>query len=157
MNAAAGASAVILTPCGWLRLSARDEALVGAEFAVQGGPQAPAGGVLSAAAEQVLAYFDGRLRAFSIPLQLSGSAFQLRVWSALGEIGWGVTHSYGVLARALGTSARAIGGACRDNPVALLVPCHRVVATHGLGGYMGARSGPHTRIKAALLAHERAA
>lgn len=156
MSPVLGTSAVLTTPCGALRLCARGDALVSAEFLAAATPIAPASVVLRAAAEQVRAYFNGRLRVFSVPLRLSGSRFQLRVWAALGGIGWGTTRSYGALAQLLGTSARAVGGACRANPVVLLVPCHRVVAAHGLGGYMGAACGPQTGIKAYLLAHERA-
>ena len=67
----------------------------------------------------------------------------------------GKTLSYGVLAKKLDTSARAVGNACRANPVPIIVPCHRVVASNGMGGFMGKRSGSPLDLKHWLLAHER--
>jgi len=82
------------------------------------------------------------------------SPFRQKVWRALRRIPRGTTRSYGALARELRTSARAVGGACRDNPLPLVVPCHRVVAHGGPGGFMGARAGFPMRVKQWLLAHE---
>ncbi len=79
-----------------------------------------------------------------VPLHLPGSAFQQRVWQALQDIPSGQTLSYGQLARILRTSPRAVGNACRANPIPLFVPCHRVVAAHDLGGFMGKH--PHGTI-----------
>ena len=86
------------------------------------------------------------------PLDLKGSDFDLRVWRAMARIGWGETQSYGALASRLGKpgAARAVGGACGRNPIPILVPCHRVVAARGLGGY----SGGGAEVKRWLLAHE---
>jgi len=86
-------------------------------------------------------------------LQPSGTPFQRRVWKALGEIPVGQVCRYGELATRLGTGARAIGNACRANPIPILIPCHRVVAAHGTGGYMGKEAG-HLARKDWLLAHE---
>lgn len=97
-------------------------------------------------------YFRGR--APELPeLDLRGSAFDRRVWAALLEIPWGETCTYGALAARLGAAgaARAVGSANGRNPVAILVPCHRVVAARGLGGYAGGLA-----IKRWLLAHETA-
>lgn len=90
-----------------------------------------------------------------LSLDLHGTPFQQRVWQALCTIPWGETLSYGELARRLGSSPRAVAGACRANPVPLLVPCHRVTAKQGLGGYMGQSSGEGLAIKQWLLRHER--
>lgn len=90
-----------------------------------------------------------------VPLALEGTPFQRRVWRLLQRIPSGHTASYGKLARRLGSSPRAVGGACRANPVPIVVPCHRVVSSTGLGGFMGRRAGPAMRIKERLLAHER--
>lgn len=91
------------------------------------------------AREQVLAYLDGRRRSFSLPLAPGGSDFQRQVWAALLRIPWGETRTYGELARRLGRegAARAVGTANGANPLPLLIPCHRVVAASGLGGYSG--------------------
>jgi methylated-DNA-[protein]-cysteine S-methyltransferase len=108
--------------------------------------------LLSESVEQLEAYFDGRLRRFSLPLRPPGSGFRQRVWSRLRSIPYGETETYGALARQLATSPRAVARACAANPLPILVPCHRVVAARGgLGGYSGG-DGPD--IKAALLGLE---
>lgn len=100
-------------------------------------------------------YFGNPGMSFRLPLKLDGTAFQQRVWRALQRIPAGRTLSYGVLAKKLDTSARAVGNACRANPVPIVVPCHRVVAANGMGGFMGKRSGSSLNLKHWLLAHER--
>ena len=102
-------------------------------------------------------YFrDGRA-GLDLPLAPAGTPFQHRVWQALRAIPPGSTRTYGELARELGTSARAIGGACRANPCLIAVPCHRVVARDGLGGFAGERGGKRLAVKRWLLRHEGAA
>ena len=94
--------------------------------------------LLAGARRQLQDYFAGRRREFDLPLNPAGSAFQLRVWLALRDIPCGQTVRYGDLAHRLGSSPRAIGGACARNPLPIIVPCHRVVAADGsLGGYSG--------------------
>jgi methylated-DNA-[protein]-cysteine S-methyltransferase len=104
-------------------------------------------------ARRVDAYFDGDLAAFDgVELDTGGTPFQRRVWGALRAIEPGRTCSYGAIARAVGapSAVRAVGAANRVNPVAILVPCHRVVASDGeLRGYAGGLDR-----KAWLLAHE---
>ena len=95
---------------------------------------------LQRAARQLKEYFAGRRKTFDLALDLQGTAHQRRVWRALLEIPFGQTLSYGQVARQLGTpgSARAVGHACASNPVWLVVPCHRVIASDGgLHGYGG--------------------
>ena len=89
-----------------------------------------------------------------VPLNPAGTSFQKRVWSGLMAIPNGETMTYGELAKKLGTSARAVGGACRANPIPLLIPCHRVVAANGDGGFSGHTQGHWLDIKRWLLAHE---
>ena len=103
---------------------------------------------------QLRDYFADPRKGFSVPLALRGTPFQRRVWRALMTIPPGEVRTYGLLARHLGTSARAIGGACRANPVPVIVPCHRVVASRGLGGYAGHTGGDVLAIKDWLLEHE---
>jgi len=96
--------------------------------------------ILSDAAAQLTAYFAGELREFALPLRLDGTPFQTRVWQALLEIPYGVTLSYSGLAARVGRpgAAQATGRAVGQNPVAILVPCHRVVGGDGgLTGYAG--------------------
>ncbi len=94
----------------------------------------------SEAARQLEDYFDGKRTEFDVPLRLAGTPFQRRVWAALAEIPYGETASYGQLAGRIGqpTAARAVGLANGRNPVAIIVPCHRVVGSDGsLTGYGG--------------------
>lgn len=103
-------------------------------------PHSDAARVLALAGEQLAAYFDGSLHAFDLPLAPRGTPFQQRVWSALRDIPYGMTISYGELARRIGKPAavRAAGGANARNPLALVVPCHRVIGSDGsLTGFGG--------------------
>jgi len=95
---------------------------------------------LKAAAEQLDAYFAGELTAFDLPLAPVGSQFQQRVWTALRQIPYGQTESYGEVAERIGSpgAARAVGLANAKNPIGILIPCHRVVGANGsLTGYGG--------------------
>jgi methylated-DNA-[protein]-cysteine S-methyltransferase len=103
---------------------------------------------------QLRAYFKDPQHRFSLPLDPRGTAFQLAVWAALRRIPVGETRSYGELAKLLASGPRAVGGACRVNPLAVVIPCHRVVASHGIGGFMGVTKGRGLRLKRHLLAHE---
>ncbi|HUP92458.1 MAG TPA: methylated-DNA--[protein]-cysteine S-methyltransferase [Solimonas sp.] len=101
---------------------------------------------------QLVAYFAGELREFTLPMAPSGTSFQQTVWKALLDIPYGRTESYGALARRIGmpTAARAVGMANGHNPIGLIVPCHRVVGSDGsLTGYGGG-----IERKQWLLAHE---
>lgn len=103
-------------------------------------------------AREIGEYFAGHRRVFDVPLAPQGSPFQHRVWDALLRIPFGATRSYGELAASLGRpgSARAVGRANATNPIAVIVPCHRVIGSNGdLTGYAGGLP-----IKHALLRHE---
>lgn len=94
----------------------------------------------AAAREQLDEYFAGRRREFDLELDLRGSVFEQRVWAALREIPYGETRSYGQIATAIGApgQARAVGAANGRNPIAVVVPCHRVIGADGsLTGYAG--------------------
>ncbi len=105
-----------------------------------------------AAVAQVVEYLAGKRTGFALPLDLRGTPFQKKVWQELLRIPYGETRSYHEVAHAIGepSAARAVGGASGANPVALIVPCHRVVAARGLGGYAGGLA-----LKRHLLALER--
>jgi methylated-DNA-[protein]-cysteine S-methyltransferase len=103
---------------------------------------------------QLNAYFKNPLFKFTVPFELEGTVFQQTVWQQMQRIPVGKTRFYGELAQELGSSARAIGGACRRNPVPIVIPCHRVVAAQGLGGFAGDTSGLLIQIKKWLLEHE---
>jgi methylated-DNA-[protein]-cysteine S-methyltransferase len=106
-------------------------------------PQAPrlsADAVLAAARRQLTEYFAGRRRTFVLPLSVTGTEFERRVREALSGVAYGATVTYGQLARSVGKpgAARAVGAALGRNPLAVVVPCHRVVAAGGgLGGFAG--------------------
>lgn len=125
--------------------------LEGQEFdAVRDGADHP---VCRLAAAELQAYAQGRLQRFSVPLDLRGTPFQRRVWEALLQIPFGETRSYGQIATGLGNprAVRAVGGANHNNPVAIIVPCHRVIGASGaLVGYGGGLA-----LKERLLAFER--
>lgn len=108
--------------------------------------------LLRQAKSQLEAYFDAASRSFELPLAPAGTPFQRRVWARMAEIPYGETMTYGAMAAALDSSARAVGMACGTNPIPLIIPCHRVLAANGLGGYSG-EGGVET--KAALLRLER--
>jgi methylated-DNA-[protein]-cysteine S-methyltransferase len=140
-----------LTPLGEITVSEEDGTVVALDWG-RGRDQTRTPLLLEAAA-QLQDYFDGRRIGFNLPLAPAGSAFQRRVWSALCAIPLGDTRSYGDLARDLASSARAIGQANGANPIPILIPCHRVVASGGaLGGYSG---GEGQATKRWLLEHER--
>ena len=136
--------AVLDTPLGPLALVSDGAALTAATF----GPPPDAARaaepgtdlVLAAALRQLAAYFDGDHAPLTVPVAPRGTPFQRRVWSALAEIPRGETVSYGALATRLGQpgGAQAVGAANGQNPVAVVIPCHRVVgADGGLVGYAG--------------------
>jgi len=146
------------SPVGILSAEAGDDGLLGLTFDDRGptppGPSARARAHLAAAAAALDDYFAGRAPRRLPPLDLRGTPFQRSVWEALLGIGWGEVSTYGELALRLGCpgAARAVGGANHENPVAILVPCHRVVGASGkLGGYAGG-----LELKRWLLAHETA-
>ena len=135
---------IVESPIGELVLSGDATALTGLHMGI------PAGGVdrawrrdpapFAAATEQLEAYFGGELRAFDLPLAPVGTAFQLEVWQALRAIPYGETRSYGELAATLGKpgASRAVGLANGRNPIAVIVPCHRVIGADGsLTGFGG--------------------
>jgi len=149
--------AVIETPVGRVGLEAEGGAIVRVWFARGEGLVAPTRGVLAAAAREIREYFRGERRDFGVPLRPPAAAtpFQRRLWDALLRIPYGETRTYGALAADLGTSARAVGGACGRNALPLFIPCHRVVAKGGLGGFSGDwEKGLAVDVKQVLLAHE---
>lgn len=148
--------AVIASPVGRLGIVLENGALADIGFlgdtTVLQPPRSAAARIICC---QLRSYFTNPNFSFRVPLVQSGTAFQQRVWRALQQIPAGRTLSYGVLAKKLDTSARAVGNACRANPVPIVVPCHRVVASNGVGGFMGRRSGSPLNLKHWLLKHER--
>ncbi|MGQ0674980.1 MAG: methylated-DNA--[protein]-cysteine S-methyltransferase [Rhodospirillales bacterium] len=144
----------VASPLGPLLLAARDGALASLHFGAPEGRADDADPVLLEAERQLQAYFDRRLGRFDLPLMLEGSGFQRAVWEAMRRIPYGFTRNYGELARETGAPARAVGAACGGNPIAIVVPCHRVIGADGrLTGFSGGRG---VETKAWLLRHEQA-
>lgn len=125
----------IPSPVGQLVLDEADGALVAIRWAE--GRAANGSPFLAEAARQLEAYFAGKLTDFDLPLRPAGSDFQRRVWAGMQAIPYGQTRSYGELAADIGSAPRAVGGACGKNPIPIVIPCHRVLARTGFGGYSG--------------------
>lgn len=149
-------TAIVPTPIGDLPLVASDAGLVAIRWAGDAPPAgavpAPGHAVLAAAAAQLTEYFAGTRRAFDLPLDPAGTPFQRSVWAALATIPFGATVSYAAIARAIErpTATRAVGAANGQNPLPIVVPCHRVIGSGGaLTGFGGGLA-----IKRWLLAHE---
>ena len=123
------------TPIGDISVSEEDGAIVSLDWGW--GSQQNETRLLRRARDQLHAYFDGELTTFELPLSPAGSAYQQRVWQALCEIPYGATRTYLDIARVAGGSPRSVGGANGNNPIPIIIPCHRVVATTHLGGYSG--------------------
>ena len=137
------------SPVGRLILKARSDALTSVHFAALAREElttpSPSIGrqrereLLREAAAQLREYFAGARRSFDLSLAFAGTMFQHKVWQELCEIPYGETLTYAQLARRVGhpTAWRAVGRANGANPLAIVVPCHRVVASDGTGGYAG--------------------
>lgn len=126
------------SPIGPLRLAEENGMLIELTFGVAA-EECP-GAVLLRCAEELNEYFSGKRIDFDLPLSPAGTDFQRRVWHELARIPYGETRTYGEIAAAAGSpkGARAVGMACNRNPIAIVVPCHRVVGSSGnLTGYAG--------------------
>ncbi len=141
------------TPVGVVTVSEEDGAIVALDWGW--GRDQSATPLLSRVRERLHAYFDAQpVRFDDLPLAPAGTPYRLRVWQALRAIPPGETRSYGEIARSAGGSPRSVGGANAANPIPVLIPCHRVLASTGIGGYSG---GDGLATKRALLALERSA
>ena len=133
----------------------RDERVVEIKYLPSSVESFPARNPLAArAAEQLERYRDDPDAAFDLPLLVEGSELQRGVWDRMCAIPRGRTRTYGELARELGADARAIGQCCGDNKLPIVIPCHRVVAADGIGGFGHATGGYLLEAKRWLLMHE---
>jgi methylated-DNA-[protein]-cysteine S-methyltransferase len=134
----------LTSPLGRIRLSGREGVLTGLHLAAH--PRCPPpdpraiadDAVLEKAADQLAEYFEGDRTSFDLELELIGTPFQVDVWSALREVPYGETTSYGSIAETIGrpSAVRAVGAANGRNPISIIVPCHRVIGADGsLTGY----------------------
>ncbi len=103
---------------------------------------------------QLDSYFADARFEFNLPVAITGTPHQKAVWAQMQKIPAGNVMTYGEIAKLIGSSGQAVGNACRQNPVPILIPCHRVVAANAIGGFAGATQGVLVKIKQSLLAHE---
>lgn len=143
------------SPIGKLGICVRDRELTRLDYQPDSRRLKPATtGFGRRVCSELAAYFENPAYRFTLPVAVQGTVFQQRVWQQLIRIAPGTVWTYGELAARLGSGARAVGNACRHNPVSIIVPCHRVVGTGGLGGYSGKTAGPGLERKRWLLQHE---
>ena len=147
--------AVIDTPVGRLGLRAQANVLTSVDFLPDGADlREPLSPFLRTAVARLRAYFRDRETNFDLALSPTGTAYQRSIWKALAAIPCGQVQTYAQLAQQAGGSARSVAAACKANPWPIIVPCHRVVAKNGLGGYCGATAGRALENKRWLLRHE---
>lgn len=149
-------TAIINLPFGVIGIHEENDVLKGIDFLPDNTKEKePKTKLAVSVASQLQAYISDPLTFnFDLPVKKQGTDFQQKVWRALEKIPAGNVMTYGELAKQLNTGARAVGNACRHNPVPLLVPCHRIVSGKGLGGFAGDRHAGWMRIKRWLLTNE---
>ncbi|MDG1249166.1 MAG: methylated-DNA--[protein]-cysteine S-methyltransferase [Gammaproteobacteria bacterium] len=148
-------SCILQSPLGPLRLTISVKGLQRLEYVAAGSPLSkPVSDLAKQAGQQLMAYFEGDCRGFDLPFDLIGTCYQKQVWSKLQQLYFGQTLSYGELAEKIDSGARAVGNACRSNPLLIIVPCHRVLRKDAVGGYSGQRDGIMMQRKLWLLQHE---
>lgn len=133
--------ASLISPLGPVTLTETAGMITALDWHASPGAGSP---LLTEALRQLQAYFDCRLTRFDLPLDF-GSGFQAQVRHAMAAIPYGETRRYGDLAREIGVPAQAIGQACGANPLPILIPCHRVLAANGLGGF-SAKGGVESKV-----------
>lgn len=147
--------AILPAPFGALGVRLLDTALAGLDFLPPNTPLRPCGSAaVHRVAHELEAYYADPHHVWKLVLAPAGTPYRQRVWQALTTIQAGSTRTYGDVARELGSSPRAVGQAVGDNPIPILIPCHRVLAAHGLGGFMHGTTGFSMDVKRWLLRHE---
>ena len=149
--------AVIEFPAMHVGVRTENETLVGVRYLPRTAPlKAASGGFAKSVVRLLEAYRDDPDTSFDLPLAIGGTEFQRRVWRVMQRIPRGKTRTYGDVAKALGSAARAVGQACGENRLPIIIPCHRIIAASGIGGFGHARGGYLLEAKRWLLAHEQA-
>ena len=142
-------------PFAVLGIRATTARLLGIDYLPRGAaPLAPLNEMAEKICTQIERYLDDPGYRFRLAFEYEGTPFQCRVWREIQAIPTGGVLTYSDIARRLGTAPRPVGGACGANRIPIVIPCHRVLAAHGLGGFMHARAGPPLEIKRWLLRHE---
>ena len=147
--------AIISAPFGKLGIRCSDTDLLGIDFLpTQTATRPPVGAMAKAIRAELEAYLADPKHEIDLPFELDGTHHQCNVWQAMLDIPCGQTLTYGELAKKIGSSAQAVGRACGNNPIPIVIPCHRVVGRNGLGGFMQHAEGESLDIKRWLLVHE---
>jgi methylated-DNA-[protein]-cysteine S-methyltransferase len=142
-------------PFGMLGIHCENEMLSGVTFlTLKSTAKLPRDAFEREVCAQLQAYFETADFQFDLPLKLSGTEHQLKVWQAMRNIPCGSVQTYGELSKLVHSSPRAIGQACGNNPIPIVIPCHRVVSKTGLGGFMHSSEDSILDIKRWLLLHE---
>jgi len=146
---------VLTVPFGQLLVSASDQSVTSIELVSTQTERITTHSIIAQKAiKQLQDYFVHAHNQWSLPLADKGTVFQNKVWQYLRDIPVGETRTYAEVACVLNTSARAVGNACRANPFMIVVPCHRVISSTGIGGYYGKKDGEEILIKKWLVDHE---
>ncbi len=149
--------AVIPFPAMHVGVHTENETLVGVRYLSRSTPlKQPSNRFAERVVRQLEHYRDDPDTEFDLPLAIGGTEFQKRVWRVMQRIPRGKTRTYGDVARSLDSAARAVGQACGENRLPIIIPCHRVIAAGGIGGFGHSRGGYLLEAKRWLLAHEQA-
>jgi len=150
-----GYTARMAAPFAVLGIRTAGDRLTGIEYLPRGAATlAPVSRLAERVCRQLERYLDDPAFRFDLPFDYCGTDFQCRVWRAIHAIPSGRTLTYAEIARRLHSAPRPVGGACGANRIPVVIPCHRVVASDGIGGFMHARGGFPLEIKRWLLRHE---
>ena len=146
------ATAALQTDIGWIEVSADKDAITHLYWRGVQPQRLQSSPLVKEAVKQLQAYFEKRLTQFELPIVADGTGFAKDVWDVMLSIPYGQTLTYGDVATRLNVPAQAVGQACGQNPIAIIIPCHRIIGTNWLGGYS---SELGTNAKAYLLDLER--
>jgi len=150
-----GFSARLATPFAVLGIRAAGGKLLGIDYLPRGAATlAPLDRFAERVCRQLECYLDDPGYRFDLPFDYRGTAFQCKVLRAIAAIPCGRTLTHAGVARAIGSAARPVGGACGADRMPIVIPCHRVLGSNGIGGFMHARAGFPLDVKRWLLAHE---
>jgi methylated-DNA-[protein]-cysteine S-methyltransferase len=128
-------NAVLQTDIGWIDVGGNDIVITRLHWHTIKPREADPTPLLREATRQLEAYVTGRLHEFDLPLQAEGSDFAKSVWREMLAIPYGRTRTYGDVAKTLKAPAQLVGQACGQNPIAVIIPCHRILGANSLGGY----------------------
>lgn len=147
--------AKLKTPFGVIGIRCDEAALSGIDFLDPDSKSlAPQTGLAARVCEQLAAYIANPDFRFDLPLSFAGTQHQRKVWEAMRRIPRGQVRTYGDVAAQIHSSPIAVGQACGENPVPIVIPCHRIVGKSGIGGFSHHRNGYWLDVKCWLLAHE---